>query len=70
VPPEPSAVRAQSGWASFNPDKDPARGAYLERLKAWSEAWRDVLKDAFDGRGARVPPGGRRNAVTLARPRS
>jgi hypothetical protein len=24
VPPEPSTVRAQSGWASFNLDKDPA----------------------------------------------
>ncbi len=57
VPPEPSTVRAESGWARFNLDKDPARTAYLERLKAWCEGWHDVLKQAFDGRGAHVPPG-------------
>ena len=57
VPPEPSSVRAQSGWASFNLDKDPTRAAYVQRLKAWSEGWHGVLQTAFDGQGAHVPPG-------------
>jgi hypothetical protein len=57
VPPEPSSVPVQSSWASFNLDKDPARVAYMERLKAWSEGWRGVLTEAFGGRGVRVPPG-------------
>jgi hypothetical protein len=57
VPPEPSTVRAESGWASFNLDKDPARVAYLDKLKTWSEGWHGVMKVAFDGHGVQVPAG-------------
>lgn len=56
VPPAPSVVRAESDWASFNLQRDPARAAYVQRLQAWGQAWRIALLDAFEGRGIHVSP--------------
>jgi hypothetical protein len=58
VAPELAAQRNQSGWTSFNLTKDPAKAAYVDRVKAWGATWRAAMLGALAGRKpASVPPG-------------
>lgn len=56
IAPDLAAYRSQSDWASFNLSRDPRKQAYIERLKAWSAGWREVLTKVIDGERWSLPP--------------
>ena len=56
VKPDPTPSRATNGWARFNLDKDPAKRAFVQRIRAETEAYRVRLLDALD-RELKVPDG-------------
>ena len=56
IAPDLTTHRSQSDWASFNLSRDPQKQAYVDRLKAWTAGWRNVLKTVIDGGQSTAPP--------------
>lgn len=55
VAPDLATQPSQSGWAAINIGRDPAKKAFAERLLAWGEAWRDIVRQVLADERPRIP---------------